>query len=104
MEALAHITDDLLLHDPGRLAEKITFRLAQRPGSYVVMKYVRPVIKRLDTQKISCPPAPQGVIEGSRADVSFCAGLLVDKFVYPSRCIASTCAWVIAGSRSAGPG
>jgi len=64
------------------IAEKITFRLAQRPGSYVVMKYVRPVIKRLDTQKISCPPAPQGVIEGSRADVSFCAGLLVDKFVY----------------------
>jgi hypothetical protein len=37
------------------------------PGSYVVLKYVRSLIKRLDTQEISCPPTPQGVIEGSRA-------------------------------------
>jgi transposase len=43
---------------------------------------VRPVIKLIATQTIHCPPAPRGVIEGSRADVSFCAGLLVDKFVY----------------------
>jgi hypothetical protein len=33
-------------------------------------------------QIISCPPAPVGVIDGSRADVSFIAGLLVDKFAY----------------------
>jgi len=64
------------------IGEKASFRLAQRPGSYVVLKYVRPVIKRLDTQEISCPPAPVGVIEGSRADVSFVAGLLIDKFAY----------------------
>ena len=64
------------------IGEKISYRLAQRPGSYVVLKYVRPVIKHIETQKISCPPAPRGVIEGSRADVSFCAGLLIDKFVY----------------------
>jgi transposase len=64
------------------IGEKISYRLAQRPGSYVVIKYVRPVIKRRDTQAISCPPAPVGVIAGSRADVSFCAGLLVDKFAY----------------------
>jgi transposase len=56
--------------------------LAQRPGSYVVLKYVRPLIKRRDTQQISCSPAPQGVIEGSRADVSFAAGVVVDKFAY----------------------
>ena len=31
---------------------------------------------------ITCPPAPVGVIEGSRADVSFIAGLLLDKFLY----------------------
>jgi transposase len=64
------------------IGTKETFRLAQRPGSYVVLKYVRPVVKRLDTQAISAPAAPAGVLEGSRADVSFVAGLLIDKFAY----------------------
>ena len=64
------------------IGEKVTHRLAQRPGSYVVLKYVRPLIKRRDTQALSCPPTPVGVIDGSRADVSFVAGLLIDKFVY----------------------
>jgi len=64
------------------IGEKVSHRLAQRPGSYVILKYVRPVIKRRDTQIISCPAAPVGVIDGSRADVSFIAGMLVDKFAY----------------------
>jgi transposase len=64
------------------IAQKVTYRLGQRPGSYVVLKYVRQVIKRKDTQTIHCPAAPVGVIEGSRADVSFVAGLLVDKFAW----------------------
>lgn len=64
------------------IGEKLSYRLAQRPGSYVVLKYVRPLTKRLDTQAISCPPAPVGIIDGSRADVSFVAGLMVDKFLY----------------------
>lgn len=64
------------------IGEKVSYRVAQRPGSYVVLKYVRPVIKRRDTQAISAAAAPQGVIEGSRADVSFLAGLLRDKFDY----------------------
>jgi transposase len=64
------------------IGERLSYRLAQRPGSYVVLKYVRPLIKRLDTQTIHCPPAPVGVLEGSRADVSFAAGLLIDKFAY----------------------
>ena len=64
------------------IGEKVSYRLAQRPSSYFVLKYVRPVIKRRDTQEVSCALAPQGVIEGSRADVSFVAGLLVDKFGY----------------------
>ena len=64
------------------VGEKISHRLAQRPGSYVVLKYVRPVIKRHDTQTLHCAPAPLGVIEGSRADVSFIVGLLVDKFAW----------------------
>jgi len=65
------------------IGEKVSHRLAQRPGSYVILKYVRPVIKRHDTQAIVCPAAPVGVIEGSRADVSFIAGMLIDKFAYP---------------------
>jgi transposase len=64
------------------VGEKTSHRLAQRPGSYVVLKYVRQVVKVLSTQTLHCPAAPVGVIEGSRADVSFVAGLLVDKFAW----------------------
>jgi transposase len=62
------------------VGEKVSHRLAQRPGAYVVLKYVRRVIKRRNTQTLHCPPAPVGVIEGSRADVSFIVGVMVDKF------------------------
>ena len=64
------------------ISEKVSYRLAQRPGSYVILKYVRPVIKRRDTQVLSCAPAPVGVIDGSRADVSFIAGMMTDKFAF----------------------
>lgn len=64
------------------ISEKTTYRLAQRPGSYVVLKYVRPVIKRQDTGAMVTAPAPANVLDKSVADVSFLAGMLVDKFVY----------------------
>ncbi|MEO6436156.1 MAG: IS66 family transposase [Tepidisphaeraceae bacterium] len=64
------------------IGHKDSYRLAQRPGSTVVLKYRRPVIKLKATQVIVCPSAPAGVIDGSRADVSFIAGLLIDKFAY----------------------
>lgn len=48
----------------------------------MVLKYVRPVVKLLATQAITCPTAPVGVIEGSRADVGFLAGLRLDQFAY----------------------
>ena len=64
------------------IGEKVSYRLAQRPGAYEILKYVREVIKRRDTQALSCPLAPLGVLEGSRADVSFLAGMMVDKFVF----------------------
>ena len=64
------------------IGEKVSHRLAQRPGSYVVLKYVRPVIKVKQSGRISSASGPGSVIEGSRADVSFVAGLLVDKFAY----------------------
>jgi transposase len=64
------------------IGEKVTYRLAQRPGAYVILKYVRPVIKRKDTDTLCCPPAPPAVLEKSFADVSVLAGLLIDKFCY----------------------
>lgn len=64
------------------IGEKISYRLAQRPGSYVVLKYHRPVMKRIDNDQILTAPAPTGFLEGSRADVSFAAGLLMDKFAW----------------------
>ena len=75
-------TDGLTTDQFEVIGEKVSHRLAQRPGSYVILKYVRPVIKRRDTQTIHCPAAPVGVLEGSRADVSFLVGLLLDKFAW----------------------
>ena len=64
------------------IGEKVTYRLAQRPGAYVILKYRRPVIKRKETEALSCPPAPPAVFEKSFADVSVVAGMLIDKFTY----------------------
>ena len=64
------------------IAERSTYRLAQRPASYVILQYVRRTVKRKDSGAISCPGAPPAVLEGSRADVSFLAGLIVEKFQY----------------------
>ena len=75
-------TEGLAPDDYEVIGEKVSHRLAQRPGSYVILKYVRPVIKRRDTQALSCPLLPAGVIDGSRADVSFMVGMMVDKFAY----------------------
>jgi transposase len=62
--------------------EKVTRRLAQRPGSHVVLEYRRPVLKHLPTQSLKTTAAPTAVFEGSLADVSLLAGMLVDKFAY----------------------
>lgn len=64
------------------IGEKVTYRLAQRPGSYVILQYTRPVYKILDDLRIATTPAPANVLENSVADVSFLAGMLVDKFCY----------------------
>ena len=64
------------------IGEKVTYRLAQQPGAYVVLKYIRKVIKLKETQAIHCPAAPPAVFEKSIADVSLLAGLLIDKFAY----------------------
>src|ERR1039457_1504437 len=65
-----------------RIGQKITYRLAQRPAAYVVLQYIRPLIKLRESGRLVATPAPAGVIEGSRADVSFLAGMLADKYQY----------------------
>jgi transposase len=82
---------EILLDDPALaglpaggwkvVAQKITWKLAQRPASYEVLKYVRPVYK-LDDGKLVTAPAPPAVLDKCSADVSLLAGMLVDKFVY----------------------
>lgn len=64
------------------IGEKITRRLAQRPGSYVVLEYVRPVVKHKASQQLATVPAPSAIFDSCMADVSVLVGLLVDKFVY----------------------
>lgn len=64
------------------ISEKETYRLAQRPASYVVLKYIRPVVKRKDDGAIVCAPAPAAVLGKSLADVSLLACMAIDKFRY----------------------
>ena len=63
------------------IGTKHTYRLAERPGSYVVLKYVREVVK-LRSEEIVTPSAPPAVFEKSYADASLLAGLLINKFLY----------------------
>ena len=65
-----------------KISEKTTDRIAQRPGSYVVLRYVREVWKKRDDEVLVQPPAPPAVLDRSLADVSLLAGLLIDKFQY----------------------
>ena len=59
-----------------------TYRIAQRPASYLILQYDRPVIKRKDSGQPLPSPAPANVLERSVTDVSFLVGLLLDKFQY----------------------
>lgn len=60
--------------------EKVTYKLAQRPGSYLVLEFIQAVRKHAG--QIVTAPAAGSVVEGSLADVSFLAGMAIDKFVY----------------------
>ena len=85
VETIVLIPDDikdLPDTDSEIIDEKVNYRLAQRPGSYVVLKYVRPVIKPKHTETLVSAPMPQNVLEKTVADVSVLAGLLIDKFLY----------------------
>ena len=82
--------EEILIPAPGgvspatheRVSTKTTERLAQRPASYVVLRYVREVWKERTSGVMVSAPAPRSVLEKSVADVSVLAGLLIDKFAY----------------------
>lgn len=57
-------------------------RLAKKKSSFYVKRYMKPVIKLKEDGRILEPSIPPAVLEGSFADVTFLAGMLVDKFVY----------------------
>jgi transposase len=59
-----------------------SYRLAQRPASSVVLCYERPVVKLKPSGSLCRALVPVNVIERSMVDVSFIAGMLVDKFEY----------------------
>ena len=64
------------------IGEKVSHRLAQEPGSYKILKYVRQVVKRRDTGELLTPLAPAKVLERTSVAVSFLAGMLTGKFRY----------------------
>ena len=57
-------------------------RLAQEPGSYKVIRYLLPVVKRRDTGQLVAARAVANVLKRTAVDVIFLAGMLVDKFRY----------------------
>jgi transposase len=70
--------------EPGEgevVTEKVSCKLAQRPATFVVLRYIRQVVKKQDGQ-LSCPPAPASVLGKSVADVSLLACMAIDKFRY----------------------
>lgn len=64
------------------ISHKVTYLLAQRQASYVVIEERRPVFRKKDTGLLTTTPAPARVLDNSLADVSFLAGMLMDKFLY----------------------
>ena len=61
---------------------KRTYKLAQRPASYDVLCYEKPVVKLKASGELVSGITLMQVLEGSAADVSVLVGLLVDKFLY----------------------
>ena len=91
-----HVTDPQIAAIPEAdrqvITEKVSYRLAQEPGSYqkqatacavlYVLKYIRQVVKRRDTGELVTAAAAPNVLEKSAVDVSFLAAMLIDKFRY----------------------
>lgn len=85
VKVITLIPDELKGEDADQyevIGVKSTFRLAQRPASFDVLRYDRQIIKHKDRDTILPSAAPFNVLDKSVADVSFIVGMLVDKFQY----------------------
>lgn len=85
VKVIALVPDELKGDDADQyevIGVKSTFRLAQRPASFEVLRYDRQIVKHKDSETFLPSPAPFNVLDKSVADVSFIVGMLVDKFQY----------------------
>jgi transposase len=64
------------------IGSQVDYRLAQRQSAYVMLKFIRTVVKHHPTQQITTAPALVGIFDRNQFDVSFIVGLLIDKFLY----------------------
>ena len=64
------------------IGSRVDYRLAQRQSDYVILKYVRKVVKHHSTKQVTTAPAAAGIFDRNQFDVSFIVGLLVNKFLY----------------------
>lgn len=81
------------------IGEKVSHRLAQRPGSYVILKYVRAVIKRHDSASFLARLRRRASLRGAgpmSASLQACSSISLPII---SRYTGSTCAWAITASR-----
>ena len=74
--------EDLPESERELISEKVSYRLAQLPGSFRIMEFRRRVYKRLSDDKVITTAAPPSILDRCAADVSLLAGLLIDKFSY----------------------
>lgn len=58
---------------------RVTERLARTRGTHFIVEYRRPVIKHRPSGRLRTPPAPPAVFDRSIADVTFLAGMILDK-------------------------
>ena len=85
VEVIEQPAPELQGEDAGQyevIDHKVTYKLAQRPGSYVVMEYRRPVVRHKPSQTLTTAAAPSSIFDRSITDVSLLAGMLIDKFVF----------------------
>jgi len=61
---------------------KDSLKLARQPGSHVILKYRRPVVRHKGEGRLVTAAAVPGVLDHAQVDVSMLAGMAIDKFVY----------------------
>lgn len=64
------------------ISERVCCKLASVPIRHVVLRYHYKKAKIMSSGALVCAPAVEGVFKNSCADVTFVAGMLVDKFAW----------------------